>query len=88
MILANLEVRNPAYQDATEIKKAGERAALLTRQLLAFSRRQVLQPKPLKLNLLIENLANMLKRIIGEDIALEIISGADLGLVIADPGQM
>ena len=88
LLLAHLDVRDPAYQDVAEIKKAGERASLLTRQLLAFSRRQVLQPKSLHLNRVIENLVKMLKRVIGEDIRLEIIYGPDLGSVMADPGQI
>lgn len=88
ILLANLEVQDPTHQDAMEIKKAGEQAALLTRQLLAFSRRQVLQPKSLQLNLVVENLAKMLKRLLGEDIGLEIISGPDLGRVMVDPGQI
>jgi two-component system cell cycle sensor histidine kinase/response regulator CckA len=88
LMLADLDIRDPAYQNVTEIKKAGERAAMLTRQLLAFSRRQVLQPKPLHLNQVIENLGKMLKRVIGEDIRLEIICAADLGWVLADPGQL
>lgn len=88
ILLANLDVRDSTHQDAMEIKKAGERAALLTRQLLAFSRRQVLQPKSLQLNLVVENLAKMLKPLIGEDIGLEIISGPNLGRVMVDPGQI
>ena len=86
--MASLDIRDPAYQNVTEIQKAGERASMLTRQLLAFSRRQVLQPKPLHLNQVIENLGKMLKRVIGEDIRLEIIYAADLGWVLADPGQI
>lgn len=88
ILLANLDGRDPNHQDALEIQKAGERAALLTRQLLAFSRRQVLQPKSLQIDLVVENLAKMLKRLIGEDIGLEIISCPDLGRVMVDPGQI
>lgn len=88
LLLASLDEGAPNYQELTEIKKAGERASLLTRQLLAFSRRQVLQPKSLDLNLVIEHLGKMLKRVIGEDIQLEINYGADLGPVLADPGQI
>ncbi|HEY9074247.1 MAG TPA: ATP-binding protein, partial [Desulfobaccales bacterium] len=88
LMLADLDIRDPAYQNVTEIKKAGERAAMLTRQLLAFSRRQVLQSKPLRLNQVIENLGKMLKRLIGEDIRLEITCADDLGWVMADPGQI
>jgi two-component system cell cycle sensor histidine kinase/response regulator CckA len=61
---------------------------MLTRQHLAFSRRQVMQPKAISLNSVIENLSKLLKRIIGEDIGLEMIYGAELGLVTADPGQI
>jgi PAS domain S-box-containing protein len=88
LLLAGLDEGAPNYQELMEVKKAGERAGLLTRQLLAFSRRQVLQPKPLNLNKVLENLAKMLKRVIGEDIQLNITYGAGLGLVLADPGQM
>ena len=85
---AALEEGAPGRQDVLEIKKAGERAALLTRQLLAFSRRQVLKPKLLNLNKVVENLGRMLKRVIGEDIELAVVPGPGLGLVRADPGQM
>ncbi len=88
LLLSALKAGDPAHQDVAEIKKAGERAALLTRQLLAFSRRQVLQPKSLDLNQVMENLGKMLKRVIGEDIELSIIPGSGLGQVMADPGQI
>ncbi len=68
--------------------KAGERAAGLTKQLLAFSRRQVLQPKVLDLNKLVTSLSTMLQRLIGEDIDLRLVLPPDLGRVSADPGQM
>jgi PAS domain S-box-containing protein len=71
-----------------EIKKAGERAASLTRQLLAFSRKQVLQPKELDLNGVVTNVATMLQRLIGEDIELVLSLKAALGHVRADPGQL
>jgi two-component system, cell cycle sensor histidine kinase and response regulator CckA len=71
-----------------EIEKAGQRAAELTHQLLAFSRKQMLQPKVLDLNGLVENVSKMLRRLIGEDITLEIRLGAGLGSVKADPGQL
>ena len=71
-----------------EIKNAGERAASLTRQLLAFSRRQVLAPQVLDLNAVVANLENMLKRLIGEDIKLRTVLEPSLGLVKADPGQI
>jgi CheY-like chemotaxis protein len=68
--------------------KAGERAAGLTRQLLAFSRRQALQTRIVELNKLVTSLAGMLQRLIGEDIELNLKLGSDLGRVTADPGQM
>jgi two-component system cell cycle sensor histidine kinase/response regulator CckA len=71
-----------------ELKKAGERAALLTRQLLAFSRKQVLAPRMLDLNSVIENLQKMIQRLIGEDIEFVTIPHAPLNMVKADPGQV
>jgi signal transduction histidine kinase/CheY-like chemotaxis protein len=71
-----------------QIQKAGERAAALTRQLLAFSRKQVLSPRVLDLNELVADLARMLPRVLGEDIDLVIAEGAGLGQVKADPGQI
>ncbi len=72
----------------TEIKKSAERAASLTKQLLAFSRRQVLQPKILNLNEMITDLEKMLLRLIGEDIQLITNLDPNLGQVKADPGQI
>lgn len=77
-----------AYAQAGEIKKAGERAAALTQQLLAFSRRQVLRPQSLDLNTVIADSDRMLHRLIGEDIALETKLDPNLWPVYADPGQM
>src|SRR6516162_9028125 len=68
--------------------KAGERAAALTRQLLTFSRRQVVRPKVLDLNTEIASTAVMLRRLIGEHIELRIVAGPDLGKVHADSGQL
>jgi two-component system cell cycle sensor histidine kinase/response regulator CckA len=72
----------------TDIVHAGERAADLTRQLLAFSRRQVLQPKLLDLNHSLDAMTRMLGRLIGEDIQLTLKKGPGLGLVLLDPGQL
>jgi two-component system CheB/CheR fusion protein len=77
-----------AFAQAGEIKKAGERAAALTQQLLAFSRRQVLRPQSLDLNVVIEDSDRMLRRLIGEDIGLVTEMGAGLWPIYADPGQM
>jgi PAS domain S-box-containing protein len=74
--------------DLAEIKKAAERAAELTRQLLAFSRKQLLQPRVLDLNQTLDEFEPMLRRLIGEDIRIEIVHGPELGCVSADPGQL
>jgi nitrogen-specific signal transduction histidine kinase/ActR/RegA family two-component response regulator len=74
--------------DVEQIKKAGERAVSLTQQLLAFSRKQVLQPKILDLNDLVAETEKMLRRLIGEDIDLLTVPMPGLGLVKADPGQI
>jgi PAS domain S-box-containing protein len=79
---------DPLRSDLMEVQKAGERAATLTRQLLAFSRKQVLQPEPLDLNRILADMANMLGRIIGEDVELARVEAPDLGLVKADPSQV
>ncbi len=71
-----------------EIHGSGERAAALTRQLLAFSRKQVLAPQVLDLNQVISDLESMLRRLIGEDIELLTILSSSLGLIKADPGQI
>lgn len=88
LTLRELPTDSPFYSKVTEIKKAGERAATLTRQLLAFSRKQILQPKVLDLNAVIPEMEKMLRRLIGEDIVLETVLDGSLGQVKADPGQM
>ena len=70
------------------ISNAGERAATLTRQLLAFSRRQVLQPKILDLNAIVTNMGMMLRRTIGEDIDLVTVLRPGIGWIKSDPGQL
>lgn len=82
-------VKSPAARAAvTEVLAAAERAKQLTHQLLAFSRRQILQPKPLHLNDVIANMSTMLRRVIGEDITLVTKLGSDLGIVLVDPTQV
>ena len=88
LILSNLGPNDPNRHSAEQIMKAGERAAALTRQLLAFSRRQVLQPRVLDLNKLVTSLSTMLQRLIGEDVDLRLALPPDLGRVNADPGQI
>jgi len=75
-------------EDIEEIKNAGLRAAELTRQLLAFSRRQVLAPKVLDMNAVVSQMDKMLRRLIGEDVELVTQLARDLGPVSADPGQL
>jgi PAS domain S-box-containing protein len=70
------------------IDQAADRASSLTRQLLAYSRRQVLQPKIINLNSLVMNLNKMLQRLIGEDIQMRTVAASNLGSVKADPGQI
>jgi PAS domain S-box-containing protein len=79
---------DPLKPKVDQILKAAERAAGLTRQLLAFSRQQVLQPKIIDLNGLVSNLEKMLRRLIGEDIQLGTSLDPGLGTVKADPGQI
>jgi PAS domain S-box-containing protein len=83
-----LDAQNPLREHAEEIEKAGQRAAALTRQLLAFSRQQVLKPAVLNLNDLVSDMAKMLPRLIGEDIAVSTSLATDLGRVKADPSQI
>lgn len=79
---------DPQLKDLEQIRLASERAAALTRQLLAFSRQQVLAPTILDLNDLVANLHKMLGRLIGEDIALTTVLQPGLWLITADPGQI
>ncbi|MDH3675847.1 MAG: PAS domain S-box protein, partial [Anaerolineae bacterium] len=79
---------HPVYDDIRGIRKISDRAADLTRQLLAFARRQMIEPDVLNLNDLILNLGEMLGRLIGEDIALEIQPAPDLGQIRVDPNQI
>jgi hypothetical protein len=88
LILNNLPKNDPNRHSAEQIMKAGDRAAGLTNQLLAFSRRQVMQPKVLDLNHVVTGLSAMLRRLIGEDIDLQLTLREDLGRVNADPGQI
>ena len=79
---------NSSYEYAEEIEKAGRRAVSLTRQLLAFSRQQILEPVILNLNTLVSDMEKMLPRLIGEDIRLNLILDPAIGQVKADPGQI
>ncbi len=88
MSLGDLDEGDPRRADFMQIHAAGNRAAALTRQLLAFSRQQILKPDVLNLASLIGDLQGMLRRLIGEDVALEVSAAADVGNVLADPGQI
>ncbi len=88
LLLLQLETGHPARGDATEIGAAAARAAALTRQLLAFSRRQVLQPIVLQPNEIVEDMESLLQRLIGEDVTLETDLEEGVGLVRADPSQL
>ena len=88
MLLSRIGPENSTRRELEQIKKAGDRAHSLTRQLLAFSRRQMLQPKVLDLNAVVTNLEPMLQRLIGENIELVIELKPGLGQVKADPGQI
>jgi CheY-like chemotaxis protein len=84
----HLDEHHPLRNYIIEIDKAGERAGALTRQLLTFSRKQVVQVEVLDLNVVIEEMDKMLRRMIGEDIDLVTVLGKAVGWVKADPGQM
>ena len=88
MLQGQLGPEDPSRKFVEQIVLAGRRSAALTRQLLAFSRRQTLLPEVLDLNALLRNLEEMLGRLIGEDIQLEFKLAADLGCITADPGQI
>lgn len=83
-----LDQKDPQRKDVEQISQAAEQAAALTRQLLAFSRQQVLQSKVLDLNTIVANVEQMLQRLIGEDIELATFFESTLGKVKADPGQI
>ena len=78
----------PARDDLNQILRAANRASELTRQLLAFARRQVTQPRPVDLNSLVREARKLLERLLGEDIMLRTETAPDLPLVLLDPGQM
>ncbi len=88
LLLRELPPGDAKRGDVEEIRKASERAASLTRQLLAYSRRQMLQPEVLDLNGVVAEMDKMLRRLIGEHIALVTVLAPDLGRVRADPNQL
>ncbi len=88
LLLADLAPDDKRRRDVEEIHRAADRAAALTHQLLAFSRRQVLQPKVFSLNALVPDIEKMLRRLIGEDILFATVLHPKAGNVRADPGQL
>ncbi len=88
MILDRLKPSDPMRAEVEEIRKAGLRATQLTSQLLAFGRKQVLQPAVLDVNHVVTELERMLRRVLGEDVELAIVKSPDAGNVHVDPGQL
>ena len=88
MVLENLEARDPLRRDMEAVVEAANRASALTRQLLAFSRRQVVQPNVLDLNRLVQKVSRMLRRLIREDVELLLALAPEAVRVKADPGQL
>ncbi len=88
LLLLDLAKDDRRRSDVEEIRSAAQRAAGLTRQLLAFSRKQILQPTMLDLNAIVSEMEKMLRRVLGEDIALDTALDPDLGFVRADHGQI
>jgi two-component system cell cycle sensor histidine kinase/response regulator CckA len=88
LALRRLQPADPLRRDLDLIHKTADRAAALTRQLLAFSRKQVLQPRVAELNALVETSTGLLMRLIGEDIELTFVPAPDTGRVRVDPGQL
>ncbi len=88
LMLIGLKKDDPAYAFTKDVIQAGNRGASLTRQLLAFSRKQVVQPKVVDLNRLLIGMEKMLHRLIKEDIHLKVVYGSSLWPVMVDPGQM
>jgi len=88
MLLGGLDDRHPMRDDLNEIKRAAARAAALTAQLLAFSRKQVIDPRVIDLNELVADSAKMLERVIGEDVKFAFYPGPNLARVKVDPHQI
>jgi PAS domain S-box-containing protein len=86
--IARVRVDDPIRATLGEIRKAGERAAVLTRQLLAFSRKQILQPRMLDLNRVVQEMQPMLERLVGEAVQVQVALHAESGAVHADPNQL
>jgi two-component system, cell cycle sensor histidine kinase and response regulator CckA len=88
LLLEDFQIDDPRRLDLAEIKRAAERAAGLTRQLLAFSRKQVLQPVELDPNAIVSGIDKLLRRLISDDVEFTFVAAPDLWRVVADPGQL
>jgi signal transduction histidine kinase len=88
MLLTDMRASDPHRPEVEEIKRAGERAAELTRQLLAFSRQQILDRRLLDINAIVGDLQNILARTLGEDIELKLLRASEIDLVRVDRGQV
>jgi two-component system, cell cycle sensor histidine kinase and response regulator CckA len=88
LLLADTDPGDPRREDVQEIGRAAHRAAGLVRQLLAYSRKQVMQPRLVNLNTVAHEIGGLLRRVVGERIALRLDLDPSLGYVMADPGQM
>jgi two-component system cell cycle sensor histidine kinase/response regulator CckA len=88
LLLLRHRAGDPSFPDIMQVQQNANRAANLVRQLLAFSRQQTLQPRVLNLTDVLADLSNLVRRLIGANIELNMVHGRDLGLVKADPGQI
>jgi PAS domain S-box-containing protein len=88
LCLGELKPEDPLRTDLEEIHKAAQRATTVTRQLLAFSRKQILQPRVIDLNQIVNGLESMLRRLLGEDIELALLTANRIRPLYADPGQI
>lgn len=88
LILDELPPNDPLREDVEEIQKAGQRAAALTKQLLAFSRQHVLAPRPIDMNRVLGGIESMLRRLLEADVELTLLPAPALGSIMADPGAV
>jgi two-component system, cell cycle sensor histidine kinase and response regulator CckA len=88
LLLDQFDDSDPRRADVVEIRRSADRAASLTRQLLAFSRKQVMQPRVLRLHDVVVGIEGLLRRLVGEDVAIDVATEPGLWPVLADPGQV
>ena len=88
LLIDQFAMDDPRRSDVAEIRRSAERAAALTRQLLAFSRKQIMQPRLLSLNDVIRSVERLLQRLVGDDVVLRLDLARDLVAIRADPGQL